>query len=77
MNWISVINDLPKCNHTVLVWSTLDNDYALGILNDKGNWHCQCLYDVDYFTRTGVSHWMEMPKVPEIVLGELIGGRLE
>ncbi|MHC4195966.1 MAG: DUF551 domain-containing protein [Planctomycetota bacterium] len=76
-DWIDVRERLPRKNEIVLAWSTLDDEYVLAQLTGDNNWHCQCLYDVDYFTRTGISHWAALPKVPEIVPGELIGDRVE
>lgn len=65
--WISISDKLPEKGKAVLVWSTLDDDYALGYLMTALNWHCQPLYGVNYNTVSGVSHWRELPLKPEMV----------
>lgn len=67
---IKVSDKLPKYDTVVIVWSTLHDGPALGMLRqpsmirEKNYWEVQPWWEVDYWTYDGVESWQPIEGEP-------------
>lgn len=59
MKWISVDEQLPERNKSVLAWG--EGDVHLAYLRPGA----RLFWDCDTYTLTSVTHWMPLPEPPE------------
>ena len=61
--WISVKDRLPDKCGKYIIRDKMDVTIALLIDKEKGLWQWS---DSDFYGRGGITHWMEIPELPEV-----------
>lgn len=61
MEWISVKENLPKCNEKVLIYTGLSGIEEASI-NSHGEWSVNG-YHLGLYKQLQVTHWMPLPEV--------------